>query len=230
MMPSIRIVLVVGGLAVLPVSLGNAPLGASEEVHDPDRFLTTSIHDAMTPTLASAGSTLDHLARRLDSLDEGIRDLRELAIREVQPLARVLVQSYSAEPEFASRIAVGLVREGRRTGTDPRLLLAVLLVENPWLDPEVRSFVGAVGLMQVMPFHAGEWDCSGSDLTDPDINICHGARILAHAIKRSEGDVDRALLRYNGCVRGTNTPDCHRYPEWVRARMARVEAEFLVDD
>jgi soluble lytic murein transglycosylase-like protein len=229
MIPSIRVVLVVVGLAALPVSLGSAPLGASEEVHDPDTFFT-SIDDAMTPTLTSAGTTLDDIARRIDSLDDDAYDLREIAIREVQHLARVLVQSYSAEPTFASRIAVGLVREGRRTGIDPRLLLAVLLVENPWLDAEVRSFVGAVGLMQVMPFHAGEWDCSGSDLTDPDVNICHGARILAHAIKRSEGDIDRALLRYNGCVRGTNTPDCHRYPEWVRTRMARVEAEFLVDD
>ena len=28
-----------------------------------------------------------------------------------------------------------------------------------------------------------------------------------------------ALLSYNGCVRGTNTPDCRAYPEKVRAHV-----------
>jgi hypothetical protein len=30
-----------------------------------------------------------------------------------------------------------------------------------------------------------------------------------------------ALLRYNGCVNGTNTRDCHRYPEKVRREVQR---------
>jgi soluble lytic murein transglycosylase-like protein len=98
---------------------------------------------------------------------------------------------------------------------DPRLLLAVVTVENPWLEPDAMSSAGAVGLMQVMPFHAGEWGCSGEDLTDPDVNVCHGTRILADAIRRLNGDLERALLRYNGCVRGTNTPDCHLYARRV---------------
>jgi hypothetical protein len=34
--------------------------------------------------------------------------------------------------------------------------------------------------------------------------------ILADLIKRSP-NVERALQRYNGCVRGTNTPNCHTY-------------------
>ena len=30
-----------------------------------------------------------------------------------------------------------------------------------------------------------------------------------------------ALLRYNGCVRGTNTRDCGRYPDVVRREVLR---------
>ena len=64
--------------------------------------------------------------------------------------------------------------------------------------------------MQVMPFHAGKWGCPSSDLFDIDANICHGVQILADNLKRSR-NLPTALQRYNGCVRGTNTPDCHRY-------------------
>ena len=102
------------------------------------------------------------------------------------------------------------------------MLLAVLLVENPALEPKARSFVGAVGLMQVMPFHAGEWRPCAPDLEDVDANVCHGARIFAHYLGATNGDLDRALLRYNGCVKGTNTPDCGRYPTRVFARAGRA--------
>jgi hypothetical protein len=36
-----------------------------------------------------------------------------------------------------------------------------------------------------------------------------------------------ALLRYNGCVKGTNTPDCGQYPGRVLARASRVRQEIL---
>ena len=47
-------------------------------------------------------------------------------------------------------------------------------------DPHARgqSSVGAQGLMQVMPMHAGAELCQSSDLVDVDSNICHGTLIL----------------------------------------------------
>jgi soluble lytic murein transglycosylase-like protein len=68
--------------------------------------------------------------------------------------------------------------------------------------------------MQVMPFHAGKWGCATNDLFDIEANICHGARILADNLRHSR-NLPTALLKYNGCVRGTNTPDCHRYARIV---------------
>ena len=148
-------------------------------------------------------------------------------IGSVKPIEQVL-RFYSRDETLVRRIAVALVRESAEVEVDPRILTSVLLVENPWLDPEARSHVGAIGLMQVMPFHAGGWGCEGSDLTDLDVNICHGAKVFGHALQRSGGDLDVALLRYNGCVRGSNTPDCHLYPSKVYAAAGKALARGWV--
>lgn len=143
---------------------------------------------------------------------------------EVAPIERVLLR-YRNDRALAGRIAVALVRESNRLDLNPRLLLAVLLVENPWLDPSARSPVGAVGLMQVMPVHRGSFPGCGSDLEDVDANICYGAHIFARYFRDSGGDVDRALLHYNGCVHGTNTPACRQYPTRVFARAGRASLQ-----
>jgi soluble lytic murein transglycosylase-like protein len=169
---------------------------------------------------AAAPSPLEELLAQVEARAHAAefeaKGLEQLYAVEMEPMVNALMALRGrADRPYATRIALGLMREGRRTNIDPRLLLAVMTVENPWLDLAIRSPMGAVGLMQVMPFHAGNWGCGSDDLEDLDVNICHGAEILAHAIERTDGDLNQALLRYNGCVRGTNTPDCHLYPSWV---------------
>jgi soluble lytic murein transglycosylase-like protein len=170
-------------------------------------------------------SDLAVLSRRARHLEDGMRQLEARYGAEVEPLVHELSR-HSGDGDLVHRVALALVREGNRAGVDPRLLLSVLLVEDPELETAAVSSEGAVGLMQVMPTHAGGWGCGSNDLTDPDANICHGARILAHYLAASGGDLDRALLRYNGCVRGSNTPDCHLYPVKVYRRAS--EAMFRV--
>jgi hypothetical protein len=212
-------------VVLLPAALGSAD--GSTGAHGP----TGTLHGGSAAT--PLGETLDGIGARLRSIQEDANELELLMSPEVATIRRVLAQQ-GAEPVLAALIAGSLVHEGRKTGIAPRLLLAVMLVENPWIDPDTTSHMGAIGLMQVMPFHAGAWACPEGDLTMPAINICHGAQVLAHALKRTHGDLDRALLRYNGCVVGANTHDCHLYPSWVRTARAGVEhmsdsrAEVLV--
>ena len=121
------------------------------------------------------------------------------------------LRKYTNDTVLANKIASAIVVEGGKKNINPALLVGVVLTEDAKLDPKARSFVGARGLMQVMPFHAGKWKgCSSADLFAIDSNICHGVSILADLIKRSPS-VATALQRYNGCVRGTNTPNCHTY-------------------
>lgn len=208
--------------------MGSEPRGDDMRVRDAQRarpsrtWLLATIGAALASACASpedvADPSLDDALRtleaRAEALETDVGEVDAFIAREMEPLVHVLTRMRNDRPH-ARRIALALVREGQQAGVDPRLLLAVMAIENPWLEPTAASFMGAVGLMQVMPFHAGAWGCDGADLTDPETNICHGARILAHALARANGDLDRALLRYNGCVRGTNTPDCHLYPSKV---------------
>lgn len=168
-------------------------------------------------------ATRPSLSEILDLIlgDRSFPDSRVAATKEEDRIAETL-RSRTTDANRADSIAAALVREGKRSGIGATLLVGVLLTENPDLEPKATSSAGARGLMQVMPFHAGHWGCASSDLFDIESNICHGVRILADNLRHSR-DLPTALLKYNGCVRGTNTPDCRRYARVVY-RYARSEA------
>lgn len=198
-----------GRVAVFAGILG-AVLVGSAAVYGSDQRRNTS-------AVAVAG-----LEIRAERAAAAFAKVAEVYADEVAPLERALLGYRSDDAVLVRQIAVSLLREARRTELEPRLLLAVLLVENPWLDPEAKSFMGAEGLMQVMPFHKGKWPPCEPRLDDIEANICHGASIFAAYLKQSNGNVERALLRYNGCVTGANTPNCHQYPNHVYARAGRA--------
>jgi soluble lytic murein transglycosylase-like protein len=150
----------------------------------------------------------------------------ELPATEVRRALERYLGRYNDDRLLVRRISRAVLRESRRQQVPPSLIAGVLLTENTTLRPEAESSVGAQGLMQVMPFHAGARLCNSDDLVDVDSNICHGTLILARNL-RATSTSTAALLRYNGCVRGTNTPDCRRYPDLVLARAGRVRQEML---
>lgn len=176
---------------------------------------------AVSAAERSGMAAADALEVRALEVDRALERVERAYAAEVEPIERVLL-SYRDDERLAKRVAVALVREAKRNDLPPRLLLAVLLVENPWLNTGARSSVGAQGLMQVMPLHLGKWKPCKPDLVDVDSNICHGARIFASYLRSEKGNLDKALLRYNGCVRGTNTPNCHQYANHVFARAGRA--------
>lgn len=134
-----------------------------------------------------------------------------------------VLNKYTTDRGLAFRIADALVAQADKEKIDPSLLVGVLLTEDATLDPYARSSVGARGLMQVMPLHGGKWGCGSSDLFDIESNICHGVQILKQAMKDSP-NTRVALLRYNGCVRGRNTPNCQLYDDKVLRRAGRAAA------
>jgi soluble lytic murein transglycosylase-like protein len=145
----------------------------------------------------------------------------------------------------ADSIAHFAVREAFLRGVPPAVIFGVMLTENAQFVSRARSNVGAVGLMQVYPKY---WFKQLSQqFGDPNIeadstNLRYGVFILEHYLKprgkaatgehlvaTAPGSLMKGLLRYNGCVRGTNTPRCHTYPNKVQQYVER-DAQALCGD
>lgn len=90
-------------------------------------------------------------------------------------------------------------REATRRDLSPEVVLAVIQVESGF-DRFAISPVGAQGLMQVMPFWKKEIGRPDDNLTKIETNLVYGTTILAHYLEREDGDLAKALARYNGSV------------------------------
>ncbi len=95
------------------------------------------------------------------------------------------------------RLLKAVHREATRAGLTPELVLAVIEVESRF-DPYAISRSGAQGLMQVMPFWLDEIGRPEDNLIDIHTNLRLGCTILKYYLDLENGDLHRALARYNG--------------------------------
>jgi hypothetical protein len=149
-----------------------------------------------------------------------------------------LVKTGRMNQARADSVSYYAVRESYRYGIPPAVVFGVMLTENALFVSSAMSNVGAVGLMQVYP---KIWlkelrKKFGSDLTADSTNLKYGIYILSQYIKHSAdsggvaaGDLSKGLLRYNGCVRGTNTPNCRNYPSKVKTYVEKQGGSICGD-
>ena len=97
-------------------------------------------------------------------------------------------------------------QEATRQGLSPEIVLAVIQVESGF-DRFAISSVGAQGLMQVMPFWKNEIGRPGDNLTKVDTNLRYWTTILSYYLEKEDGDLSRALARYNGSTGKTWYPE-----------------------
>ena len=98
--------------------------------------------------------------------------------------------------------------EATRAKLSPQLVLSVIQVESNF-DRFAISEAGARGLMQVMPFWLDELGRPNDNLFDLQTNLRFGCTILRYYLDMEQGNITRALARYNGS-RGS-----FRYPSKV---------------
>ncbi len=99
--------------------------------------------------------------------------------------------------------------EAKRAGLDPQMVLALIQVESGFKKYSVSS-AGARGYMQVMPFWVRLIGSKDQNLFHMRINLRFGCTILRHYLDIENGDLYRALGRYNGSL---GKPE---YPNMVR--------------
>ncbi len=104
---------------------------------------------------------------------------------------------YIEDPARRSRLLDNIQQEARLAGLAPGIVMALIQVESAFRSNAVSS-AGAQGLMQVMPFWVEALGRPEDDLFDPLLNLRYGCTILAHYLDVEDGDLTRALARYNG--------------------------------
>jgi hypothetical protein len=156
--------------------------------------------------------------------------------RDRKAFAADLVATGRMSQPRADSISFYAVREAYVNGIPPAVIFGVMLTENAQFVSHAMSNVGAVGLMQVYPkvWLKALKDKFGSDLASDSTNLKYGIFILKQYVKSDSGAVTSAslakgLLRYNGCVRGTNTPHCHNYPTKVKTYVEKSNGAICAD-
>ncbi|WP_245710639.1 lytic transglycosylase domain-containing protein [Allopseudospirillum japonicum] len=178
-------------------------------------FLSCSTGFANTQTSISAvdQSLVPHLKQAVQASQTDFLDMFEAEVWLLDMASRLdAFQHLSASQRLT--LARRIRAEALRVRLSPELIFALIEVESAF-QTEAISSAGAQGLMQVMPFWKQEIGRPQDNLFDLDTNLRYGCTILAYYLRLEEGDLTRALARYNGS-RGKTW-----YPERVMRAFAR---------
>jgi soluble lytic murein transglycosylase-like protein len=154
-----------------------APAGAwAQQTADPE------LRDA----LRVAANAADSFADRYDAA-VWLTDMSRRLERQVK------------DPDERMRILTRVHHEATIAGLEPELVLAVIETESNF-DTYAVSVAGALGLMQIMPFWRDEIGRPDDNLIRLETNLRYGCTILKFYLDKENGDLRRALGRYNGSL------------------------------
>jgi len=152
-------------------------------------FSSTEVRDAdpeLIELLREAASEADSFPDRFEAV-VWLTDMSKRLSRQVK------------DPEERLRILKRVHYEATRVDLPPELVLAVIDVESNF-DRFAISVAGALGLMQVMPFWLEELNRPDDNLMHIETNLRFGCTILRYYYDMENGDLVRALGRYNGSL------------------------------
>lgn len=109
------------------------------------------------------------------------------------------LKRYVSDPQERLTLLRLVHQEASKAGLKPDIVLALIHAESHF-DRFAISSVGAQGMMQVMPFWKAELGRPQDNLTDNATNLRYGCTILSYYLKKENGNINRALARYNGSL------------------------------
>jgi len=203
-------VLVIGFLATVP-----AWMGSNSE--DQQHLAQTAVRQMVEKNVG----LLDILPKEKKGLRQMLEPLPEPAKTDFEQTVWVkdivgTIRPWVGDEQEATTIARWVYVYARKSRLSPELILAVIAVESQF-DHFAVSNVGAVGLMQVMPFWKKELGKPDDNLLKIETNIRYGCAIIRHYVDRYK-TLDRALAAYNGSLGKT------KYPDLVFAKMKKFHA------
>ena len=177
----------------LIVALLPATLRAGAQQYEP---LAASVQASLHAAIADRASPEPHFS----SIEDKVNWMTEMSGRLTRR-----IPDRDARLDFLKTVHY----EAKRAGLDPQMVLALIQVESGFKKYSVSS-AGARGYMQVMPFWVRLIGSKDQNLFHMRINLRFGCTILRHYLDMENGDLYRALGRYNGSL---GKPE---YPNMVR--------------
>lgn len=119
-----------------------------------------------------------------------------------------------------------VVPSAKSAGVEEELVWSIMRAESQY-RADARSPVGAMGLMQIMPFTGervssqllGKNRFQPADLQDPEVNVRFGARYLQRLVEKFGGSLPLVAAGYNAGP--------HRVQNWLRGFGALRMDEFI---
>ena len=181
-----RLLLLGGAATLLPVPLRAGAQREETLSDDVASVMRGSVEHASPPRLV--------FRRAVD----GQRWLNDMSAR----LAR-----FPPKGEWERRRMLTMIQyEATRADLNVQLILGLIEVESNFRQYAV-SGVGAKGLMQVMPFWQNYIGKKEHNLFDMRTNLRYGCTILRHYNNLENGNMRRALARYNGSLGSDKYPN-----------------------
>ncbi len=153
--------------------------------HSVKAVMQKSVSDSAAPKLTFANPV------------EGKRWLAEMSRR---------LKKWMPDRAYREDFLTSVHYEATRAGLDPQLVLGLIQVESAFKKYAI-SRVGARGYMQVMPFWVNTIGNSDHNLFNLRLNLRYGCTILRHYLDVEQGDMFRALGRYNGSLGKAKYPN-----------------------
>jgi soluble lytic murein transglycosylase-like protein len=181
-------------LLASPLALWHPAARAGAQVYEP-------LADAVRGALAARISDPAPPERKFERVEDRVAFLHWLGEMSERLNAH--------EPEYRTRVDLlrTLDYECTRAGLDRQMVLGLIQVESSFRKYAI-SPAGARGYMQVMPFWTdliGDGD--PRSLFDMRTNLRYGCVILRYYLDSEQGDLFRALGRYNGSLGRREYPD-----------------------
>ena len=183
-------------LLVLILLLLSLPL-TSHAGAQREEALANTVKSVLASRVAGADQPVGQAT--FESVTEKVKWLSRMS----RLLPRKWLPTYEQRMDFLNAVHY----ESTRAGLEPELVLGLIQVESNFRRYAISS-AGARGFMQVMPFWVSQ--LGGDDnkiLFDLKTNLRFGCAILRHYIDIEEGNLFRALGRYNGSLGRAKYPN-----------------------
>ena len=171
---------------LIMVFLFQGPVWAGAQMQEP---LVDSVRTALSSAIANRAPPVPEFA----DTESRLHYLRWLATMSER--IKKNKSDFTTRKEFLDTVWY----EAKRAGLDVSLVLGLIQVESNFRKFAVSS-VGARGYMQVMPFWVKSIGAPSQNLFHLRVNLRYGCTILRYYLDIENGDLYRALGRYNGSL------------------------------